>query len=155
MPSAPPHRNEQLSAGTGAPKAARQVPWDVCSQKSPTALQPSAVDGQGCVYINGTETPGASISFPSRHLASWFCSFVKQEPCPLTLFCVSSPCLTAVNILNHAYVLFLLSLYMWLLLYIMYSIVHFHSRRSDSTPYVCNIYSICVHTFIYTYIVSL
>lgn len=121
LPSASPHRNEQLSAGTGAPKAARQVPWDVCSQKSPTALQPSAVDGQGCVYINGTETPGASISFPSRHLASWFCSFVKRQPRPLTLFCVSSPCLTAVNILNHAYVLFLLSLYMWLLLYIMYS----------------------------------
>lgn len=59
--------SQQLSAGTGALKAARQVPWDVCSQKSPTALQPSAVDGQGCVYINGTETPGASISSPSQH----------------------------------------------------------------------------------------
>lgn len=56
-----------MSAGTGAPKAARQVHWHVCSQKSPTALQPSTVDGQGCVYINGTGTPGASVSSPSRH----------------------------------------------------------------------------------------
>lgn len=60
-------RTEMNRAGTGAPKAARQVPWDACSENPPTALQPSSVDGQGCVYINGPETPGASISSPSRH----------------------------------------------------------------------------------------